>query len=319
MRNKFITALTVLMFFAFTGNAFSMLKTMTLKREPAVVIAAFGTTTKAQATYDFFEKQFKREAPEKYRNLRIKWAFTSEIVRERANKKFKKAGIKKRYRSLAQVISDLEDEGYRKIVVQPLHIFPGIEYEGVLRMVEGLKDVFSDFNLRILVGEPLLQYWWDMDLVTEVLKADLLSPSEGCNVLASHGTGETDVGSNITYLGLDRMLSLKFNNVFLGSVEGITSREAALSKAKACEAKKVKFIPFMFVAGDHIMKDIMGTKPKDNGELSWSLEMEKEKFQKEATTVNYKGKEYFKGLGFYPEINRVFIKSIVRMLKKFEF
>lgn len=314
-----VASLTLFMLFAFTGNVFAMLKTMTLKKDPAIVIATFGTTTKAQVTYDFFDEQLKKELPAKYRNYEIRWAFTSEIVRERANKKFEKAGIKKRYRSLAQVVSDLEDEGYRKIVVQPLHIFPGIEYESVLGMVEGLREVFKDFNLRIKVGEPLLQYWWDLDEVADVLKADLLTPQEGCNVLASHGTGETAVGSNITYLGLERVLSLKYDNTFLGSVEGITSRESALAKAKACKAKKVKFIPFMYVAGDHIMNDIMGSEPEDDGELSWSLEMQKAGFRTEATTIVYKGKEYFKGLGFYPEVNRIYIKGIVRLLKKFEF
>ncbi len=314
-----VTSLTIFMLFAFTGNVFAMLKTMTLKKDPAIVIAAFGTTTKAQVTYDFFDEQLKKELPAKYGNYEIRWAFTSEIVRERANRKFEKAGINKRYLSLAQVISNLEDEGYRKIVVQPLHIFPGIEYDSVLGMVEGLRETFKDFNLRIKVGEPLLQYWWDMDSVIEMLKPDLLSPRQGCNVLTSHGTGETSVGSNITYLGLDRRLSMEFNNVFLGSVEGITARKAALAKAKACKAKRVKFIPFMFVAGDHVMHDIMGSKPKDNGELSWSLEMKKAGFETEATTIVYKGKEYYKGLGFYPGVNRIYIKGIVRLLKKFEF
>ncbi|VAX29932.1 Sirohydrochlorin cobaltochelatase CbiK @ Sirohydrochlorin ferrochelatase activity of CbiK [hydrothermal vent metagenome] len=314
-----VASVTIFMLFAFTGNVFAMLKTMTLKKDPAIVIAAFGTTTRAQATYDFFDEQLKKELPAKYRNYEIRWAFTSEIVRERANKKFEKAGIKKRYLSLAQVVSNLEDEGYRKIVVQPLHIFPGIEYESVLGMVEGLREVFKDFNLRIKTGEPLLQYWWDLEEVAEILKPDLLKSGEGCNVLASHGTGETAVGSNITYLGLERVLSLKYDNTFLGSVEGITSRESALAKAKACKSKTVKFIPFMYVAGDHVMNDIMGSEPEDDGELSWSLEMKKAGFRTEATTINYKGKEYFKGLGFYPEVNRIYIKGIVRLLKKFEF
>jgi len=186
-------------------------------------------------------------------------------------------------------------------------------------MADALEEVFKDFNLRIEVGEPLLQYWWDMDTVVEVLKADLLPSGEGCNVLASHGTGETAVGSNSTYLGLDRRLSLKFDNTFLGSVEGLTSREEALSRAKKCSAKRVRFIPFMYVAGDHIMNDIMGAEPDKDGELSWSLEMKKEGFSTEVTTVKYKGREYYKGLGFYPEINRIFIKGIIRQLEKFEF
>ncbi|RME63032.1 MAG: hypothetical protein D6778_10200, partial [Nitrospirae bacterium] len=126
---RFIIFLIVTFWLLSTVSAMAMMKTRTLKKEPALVLAAFGTTTKAQVTFDYFEELLRKELPEKYKNLRIEWAFTSEIVRERANKKFQKAGIKKRYRSLAQVVSDLEDEGYRKIFVQPLHIFPGIEYE----------------------------------------------------------------------------------------------------------------------------------------------------------------------------------------------
>ncbi|MEC4675298.1 MAG: sirohydrochlorin cobaltochelatase, partial [Nitrospirota bacterium] len=162
------------------------------------------------------------------------------------------------------------------------------------------------------------QYWWDMRTVVEALKKDLLTSREGCNVLAAHGTGETAVGSNSTYLGLDRMLSMEYDNTFLGSVEGITSGEEAMARAKACKAKKVRFIPFMYVAGDHIMNDIMGAEPDEDGELSWSLQMKKVGFATEATVGSYKGREYFKGLGFYPEINSIYIEGIVRLLKKFE-
>jgi len=151
-----------------------------------------------------------------------------------------------------------------------------------------------------------------------VLKADLLPAGEGCNVLTSHGTGETAVGSNSTYLVLERRLSLKFENAFLGSVEGITSREEALSRAKKCASRRVKFIPFMYVAGDHVMNDIMGAEPGKDGDLSWSLEMQRAGFATEASTVVYKGSKYFKGLGFYPEINRIYIEGIIRLLKKFE-
>jgi len=301
-----------------TGKASAMIKTMTLKKDPAIVIAAFGTTTKAMVTFDFFEEQLRNDLPEKYRNYRIEWAFTSEIVRERANRKFKKAGIDKRFRSLAQVVSDLEDEGYRKIVVQPLHIFPGIEYESVLRMVKGLRDTFQDFDLRIKVGQPLLTHWEDMETTVESLKESLLAPEEGCNILVAHGTGESENGANITYLGLERIVNVYYPNVFIGTVEGMQSRTEALKRARQCNSRKIRFVPFMFVAGDHIMNDIMGQEPGDDGELPWALEMKKEGFAVEAPSVKYRGKEYYKGLGFYPEIDRIFVNSIIRTLKKFE-
>ncbi len=311
-----VSCLFAAVFFAGTGTA--MMKTMTLKKDPAIVIAAFGTTTKAFATFDYFEEQLRRELPDQYKNLRIEWAFTSEIVRERANKKFAKAGIPKRLRSLAQVISNLEDEGYRKIVVQPLHIFPGIEYESVLAMVEGLEEAFKEYDVRIKLGSPLLTHWEDMEATVEALQPELLSPSEGCNILVAHGTGETMNGANISYLGLERIVNAYYDNVIIGTVEGIHTRTEALKRAKECKVERIRFVPLMFVAGDHIMNDIMGEEPEEDGELSWALEMKEAGFKVETPTVTYKGREYFKGLGFYPEINRIFIRSIVRTLKRFE-
>ncbi len=312
------TVFTCLILLLFVSSSMAMLKTRTLKKEPAIVIAAFGTTTKAMVTFDYFEELLRKELPDKYKKLRIEWAFTSEIVRERANKKFKKAGINKRFRSLAQVVSDLEDEGYRKIVVQPLHIFPGIEYESVLKMVRGLVDAFEDFDLRIKVGTPLLTHWEDLEETVVALKSVLLPPSEGCNILVAHGTGETENGANITYLGLERIVNVYYPNVLIGTVEGIQSRTEALNRAMQCKPKRIRFVPFMFVAGDHIMNDIMGQEPGDDGELSWALELQKAGFKVDTPTVTYKGKVYYKGLGFYPEIDRIFIKSIVRKLKEFE-
>ncbi len=318
MYKKVAVFLVVVVSLVLSNETVAMMKTRTLKKEPAIVLAAFGTTTKAMVTFDYFEEFLRNHLPKKYRHLRIEWAFTSEIVRERANKKFKKAGINKRFRSLAQVISDLEDEGYRKIVVQPLHIFPGIEYESVLRMVDGLVEAFKDFDVRIKVGTPLLTHWEDMETTVRALKEELVPPSQGCNILVAHGTGETENGANITYLGLERIVNVYYPNVFIGTVEGIQSRIEALTKAKKCNPKKIRFVPFMFVAGDHIMNDIMGQEPADDGELSWALQMQKAGFEVESPTVTYKGKVYYKGLGFYPEIDRIFVKSIVRKLKEFE-
>ncbi len=323
-RKNFYNSLSILLssfilfFIVFFSSAIScaMLKTMTLKNDPAIVIVAFGTTTRAFSTFEFFEERLRKELPEKYKNLRIEWAFTSEIVRERANKKFKKQGLNKRLRGIAQVISDLEDEGYRKIVVQPLHIFPGIEYENVLTMIEGLNEAFKDFEVRIKVGAPLLAHWEDMEKVVASLKHELLPPKKGCNILVAHGTGESMNRANLSYLGLERIVKAYYKNVTIGTVEGIFTRKEVLNQASKCWPKHIRFVPFMFVAGDHIMNDIMGKTPED-GELSWALEMEKKGFKVDTPTVSYKGKSYFKGLGFYPDVDKIFINSIIRTLNEF--
>ncbi|GAB4283943.1 MAG: sirohydrochlorin cobaltochelatase [Deferrisomatales bacterium] len=284
----------------------AQLMTRTLKEKPAIVIAAFGTSTRAQVTFDAFERQLRKELP----GYEIRWAFTSEIIRERVNKRWAEQGIPKRLRSLPQTLGDLEAEGYTKVVVEPLHIFPGEEYEEVVAIVEHFP------GLRVETGETLLQRWESLFEVVEVVSRDFLPPEEGCNVLAAHGSPQTHVGSNITYLGLERHLAKKYPNAFLGAVEGILTRDDALGAAKGCPEKRVRFIPFMYVAGDHIMNDIMGEE-EDPEEPSWNTELKRAGIRTEVTSVTYEGDTYYKGLGFFPEVNEIFIREIERALKRF--
>ncbi len=307
---NFWLALALLLLCA--APAWSM--TRTLKQDPAIVIVAFGTTTKALVTYDVFEKQLREELPAKYQGLKIEWAFTSEIVRERANKKFAEKGLAKRFLSLPQVLANLENDGYRKVALQSLHIFPGQEYEDMEREI----NAFRQIGLRIEYGGTLFHEWPWLYEVMNTLEPNFLKPEQGCNVLVAHGTPETFPGSNSTYLGLDRYLSKKYPNVFVGGVDGVLTREQALNQAQNCQVKRVRLIPCMYVAGDHIMNDIMGTKADDKGVPSWAMELEQAGLKVDTLMIEYEGKTYFKGLGFYPEVNRNYIHQLLEVMKRVE-
>jgi sirohydrochlorin cobaltochelatase len=283
----------------------AQLLTRTLKDKPAIVIAAFGTSTRAQVTYDSFQKQLDAAFP----GYEIRWAFTSEIIRERVNQKWAKQGKKKRLNSLQQALGDLEAAGYTKVAVQPLHIFPGEEYQEVLNIVEHFP------GLQLETGETLLERWESVFEVVHIISVDFLPAGEGCNVLTAHGTPTTQFGSNITYLGLERHLQKKYPNAFLGAVDGIITREDALNAARACPQKRVRFIPFMYVAGDHIMNDIMGAA-EDPEDPSWNTELRREGFETDVTRVEYAGETYYKGLGFFPQVNQIFINEISRALQR---
>ena len=311
-RQVILAVLLSLTMLAVAGNSWGMHRT--LKKESAIVIAAFGTTTKARVTYEFFDSQLRKELPAEYCNLKIVWAFTSEIVRERANAKFAKAGTDERYLSLPQVLANLDNEGYRKVAVQPLHIFPGQEFEDLEREIEAFRMI----GLRIESGGTLLHEWeWVFETV-DVLENEFLAPGEGINVLVTHGTPESFAGSNSTYLGLDRYLSRKYPNVVAGGVDGVLTREQALAAVKASPTKRARLIPCMYVAGDHIMNDIMAAKPDKHGELSWALELKKAGVKVDTVFTKYKGERCFKGLGFYKEINSRYIKQLVESLKRLE-
>lgn len=296
------------------GSAPAWSMTRTLKQDPVIVITAFGTTTKAMVTYDAFEKQLRNELPAKYQGLKVEWAFTSEIVRERANNKFAEKGLAKRFLSLPQVLANLENEGYRKVALQSLHIFPGQEYEDMEREI----NAFRQIGLRIEYGGTLLHEWPWLFEVINTLEPNFLKPEEGCNVLVVHGTPETFPGSNSTYLGLDRYLSHKYTNVFVGGVDGVLTREQVLTQAKACQVNQARLIPFMYVAGDHIMNDIMSAQADDKGVPSWAMELEEAGLNVDTIHTQYAGKTYFKGLGFYPEVNQNYIHQLLESMKRLE-
>lgn len=276
--------------------------TQTHKENPAVVLVAFGTSTRAQATYGFLEKQVREAFP----SHEVRWAFTSEVIRERVNARWAREGRADRLRSLSQVLADLEAEGYRAAAVQPLFVAPGEEYEdvrGELRRFPGL---------RIEAGETLLHRWSSVEEVLKVLARDFLQPGEGCNVLVAHGSPTTGAASNATFLGLDRHLARLAPNAFLGCVEGVIPAEDALERAKACPGKRVRFVPLMLVGGDHVMNDVMGGQGKE-GE-SWRAELARAGKEVDIPTVEYGGEKYHKGLGFLPEVNAIFVREIRRAL-----
>jgi sirohydrochlorin cobaltochelatase len=84
-----------------------------------------------------------------------------------------------------------------------------------------------------------------------------------------------------------------------------------MENVKTCKVKKIRMIPFMFVAGDHIINDIMGDKPDKKGVISWKMELQQNGFTVESP------KDDFKGLGYYKDINGIFIRQLLKTLQGF--
>ena len=86
-------------------------------------------------------------------------------------------------------------------------------------------------------------------------------------------------------------------------VEGEPSWEAARGALQRSAAKTVKFIPLMFVAGEHIMNDVLGAGSED--EPSW---------QSQLAGLEIDGSE--KGLGFNEKIVAMYLAHMKAALEK---
>ncbi len=274
-----------------TGYIGRKMRLPALKEKPAIVIAAFGSSRRGKVALDLFDKQLR----EKYVDFEIFWAYTSEFLRKKYN-----------LPGLQQTLATIESEGYRQVVVLPLHIFPGVEYQNVSEIIEYFP------GLRILLAETLLHRWNFVQEVLAVVEQDFLLNNEGLNLLALHGTPLTADPVNSAYLGLERLVKDKYSNVIAASLEGVPDHEAVfatIARNKLSDKfKRVRIIPLLFLAGMHVEKDLMGDDD------SWRTVLEKMGFKVECLTISYEGQQFYKSLAFSPQIITFFLQRLQRTL-----
>lgn len=262
-----------------------------LKEKPAIVIAAFGSSSRARAALNLYKERLAQELP----GYETFWAYTSEIIR-------KKQGLP----SLQETLAQVEAQGFRKAVVQPLHIFQGTEYQQLAETCEYFP------GLRVFLGETLLHRWDFVRETLDVVAEEFLAPDEGLNLLALHGTPLAADPVNIVYLGLERLVADLYPNVMAASVEGVPDTEAILNKIKRQNLidryQKVKIIPMMYLAGLHAEEDLMGA------EESWRSKLTEMGFTVECPETVLDGKTYFKGLAYYPKLQVFFMDRLKRSL-----
>jgi sirohydrochlorin cobaltochelatase len=257
--------------------------------KPVIVLTAFGTSTAAFDTYQHFEQQVKKRFPDH----EIRWAFTSHKVRQKvAQEKGQKLN------DLPATLQEVKAAGYTRVAVQSLHIVPGEEWEKKI-VAESRKVP----GLQVALGKPLLSSKEDqkrvLQAVAQTFPKDLKNTAV---VLVAHGSpippGEE------AYLAFDRLLRSRYRNVFLGTVSGKPTRQEALAAVKKSGAATVVLMPFMFVAGEHVAKDMLGDDPE-----SWKSELLKQKaYRLEGVT---------KGLGYQEGIVNIFLDHLAQALKSF--
>lgn len=262
-----------------------------LKETPAIVISAFGTSSRAKAPLEIFQQELEKQFPEH----ETFWAYSSEILCR-----------KKNLPSLQETLAQVEAAGFRKAVVQPLHIFPGTEYQQMAETCEYFP------GLRVFLGETLLHRWNFIKKTLAEVESEFLAPEEGLNILALHGTPLTSDPVNIVYLGLEKLVADLYPNVLAASIEGVPDHEAVLAAIKhrnlAEKYRKAKIVPMMYVAGMHAEKDLMG---KEN---SWCTALKSMGFSVECSMIQYQNEEFFKGLAYYPKIISFFMERLQRSL-----
>lgn len=219
-----------------------------------IIIAAFGTTTRAMETYSFIDEVCR----ERFGGHEILWAYSSRMVKDRLKME---QGIDLKHPH--QVLEELKKRGHQWVVVQSFHLVCGHEFYRLISEV-------SHCPVRTSIGLPLLSSPEDYESVAKGLCSTFPDNADEAIVFVGHGTDHPAWSS---YLALHQILCERFGSrIFMGVVEGYPSKAKVIKKVVRAGFKKVRLIPFMLVAGTHFQEDLAG-KGK-----SWEAAFEEKKY-----------------------------------------
>ncbi len=286
------------------------------RTKPAIVLASFGTTYPSALESILNIREKVRKA---FPDVKVKMAFTSNIIRRIWHKRQGDNQFFAENKNIPEeivyvkgplaTIADLQDSGYRTIVVQPTHIYAGEEYTDLCAYVHGLNQIktikkkFMPFD-KLVVGRPALGKWGveydyhaDMEAAARALSADvaLAVKNDAALVYMGHGNEFYSTGIYAEFQQVMRRAYPK-TRIFIGTVEGYPSFDNVASALSHSGIKKIVLKPMMIVAGDHANNDMAG-----DDEDSW-----KHRFVKAGIEVL----PVLKGLGSNDAFARIFVDHV---------
>jgi len=213
----------------------------------AILVVSFGTSH-LEALKNSIEK-IENRIKDEFKEYDVFRAFTAHSIIKKLKERDNLDIL-----TPEEVLEDLKSKGFEEVIVQPLHIIPGEEFDYIKGVVESTKDDFKAVKL----GRPIFfyqgmnglpeDYSLFIDSIKEVLKG------EESVILFGHGTEHP---SNAVYGMLQTVLiDEDYENVFVATVEGYPTVKNVLKKIKNKGIKKTKLVPLLLVAGDHVKNDM---------------------------------------------------------------
>lgn len=253
-----------------------------------IIIVSFGTSEVLglKQNIENINNKIKKEFKDKYKVLN---AFTSKFIIKKLKEKSNIFVL-----SFSEALDSMYEDRVEDIIVLPLYILPGGQYEGVKEVLEGYTEKFNS----IRVAKPLLS-GEKKDFKDVILAIKNHLPKDKEIVLVGHGTKDK-------YHEFYRILENNFHeeeirNVHIGTLENGKSNIELAKELKSLEIKDIYIAPFLIVCGSHVVKDING----ENNEKSWKNVFENQGFNVEVS---------LKSLGEYNEILNLYIEKIKLVL-----
>jgi sirohydrochlorin cobaltochelatase len=260
---------------------------MKLIMKKAILVVSFGTSH-IEALKNSIEK-IENKIKEEFKEYEVFRAFTAHRIIKKLNERDNLNIL-----TPEEAFMDLKDKGFEEVIVQPLHLIPGEEFDYIKGIVERNKENFKELKL----GRPIFFYQGmnglpeDYSMFIDSIN-DLFQGEESV-ILFGHGTEHP---SNAVYGMLQTVLiDEDYENIFVATVEGYPTIENVVKKLKKKGIKKAKLVPLLLVCGDHVKNDMASDKED-------SL---KSKLQKEGIEVTL----HMHGLGEFDNFQELYINRI---------
>ena len=254
-----------------------------------IIIVSFGTSEilGLKQNIENINNKIKKEFKEEYEVLN---AFTSKFI----IKKLKEVS-NIHVLNFTEALDKFYGQGIRELIVLPLYIMPGGQYEGVKEVLEGYKERFNS----IKIARPLLSGEKEDFKNIIVAMKDYL-PKDKNIVLVGHGT--KDKYHEFYKVLEDNFYEMGIKNIHVGTLEGYPTSYDLVKDLKEKNIKDIFIAPFLIVCGSHVNKDINGEENKN----SWKNVFKDAGFN---VTVS------LKSLGEYEEILDLYVERIRTLIK----
>ncbi|MFW2366006.1 MAG: sirohydrochlorin cobaltochelatase [Desulforhopalus sp.] len=249
------------------------------------IMVAFGTTSKAMATYTHLDTYLRGHFP----GQEIFWSYSSRVITRRLQELENQHVIHPE-----ELLQKLTARGVEKAVVQSLHLFPGTEFHN-------LHHLSQNSDIDCSSGMPILTSPMDYDEVGELFRPLISARPEQAILVLGHGSVHP---TWTAYYSLEKLLRQKFHKeIHVGVVEKYPKSDHLVDEIADSGITKVCIIPLFLVTGLHYRRDIMG-----EGAQSWKSRLQRRNIAVEAIDC---------GLGLYPGFEQLVIRHILEARKAF--
>ena len=321
---KAFTNIVTGLFFAASVSTTTQATTTHVKphvEKSAIVLAAFGTT------YDSAIGSLigiKKKVEQAYPNTPVKFAFTSNIIRKKWHSRQNDKAYQAAHpdvphdfyyvKNVLGAMADLQNDGYKNIVVQTTLISHGEEftdmsaYVNALASIETLKEKYKPFH-KLAIGRPLMGMWGtqyeyskDMQILAESLADDVALAKKKHTALVYMGHGNNHLSTGL-YYELGELMNKVYPDtaIYIGLVEGHPDFSHLLKQLQGDNIKSVTLKPLMVVAGDHATNDMAG-----DDDQAWKVML---------TNAGIKVTPILEGLGSKDAIQNIYLSHLADAAK----